>query len=180
PRIFRDSPWNGSHQPAPLDPEELLDLLAEDLLEEPDIERALNRLMARGGQRPSGDRLQGLRDLIEQLRARRQEQLNRYNLDSPMDDIGEKLRDIVEQERAGIERRLEEARALEPPAKMKKWLQVLAARKRQSLDTLPAAPAGMMKQLLDYEFMDPEAREAFDRLVNELRQKVMGSYFQGL
>src|SRR5437588_3092489 len=141
---FRYSRWDGSQQIAPLEPEELLDLLAEDLLEEPDLERALNRLMARGGQRSSGDRLQGLRDLMEQLRSRRQEQLNRYNLDSPMDDIGEKLRDIVAQERQGIDRRVEDAAASDAPDDMKKLLEGLADRKRQSLDNLPPDPAGMM------------------------------------
>jgi uncharacterized protein with von Willebrand factor type A (vWA) domain len=38
----------------------------------------------------------------------------------------------------------------------------------------------MLQQLMDYEFMDQGAREAFDNLVNDLRQKMLGNYFQGL
>ena len=177
---YRYSAWDGTQEIEPLDPEELLDLLADDLLEEPDLRRALDRLMMRGGQRPSGDRLQGLRDLIEQLRQKRQEQLNRFNLDSSMDNLGEQLRDIVQQERAGIDRRQDEAAGSDAPQEMRDLMKQVADRKRQSLDALPEDAAGMLKQLMDYEFMDEGAREAFDKLVNDLRQQMMGNMFQGL
>src|SRR3990170_3838524 len=112
---YRYSEWDGTQEIAPLDAEEVLDLLADDLLEDGDLRAALDRLMSRGARRPDGDRLQGLRDLIEKLRARRQEQLNRYNLDSSVSGIAEKLKDIVQQEREGLERRLQDAAASDAP-----------------------------------------------------------------
>ena len=177
---YRYSRWDGTQQIQPLDADELLDMLSDDLLEDGDLRRALERLMARGGQRPEGERLQGLRDLLEQLRQRRQEQLSRYNIDSPLDQIDEKLRDIVEAEREGIERRLQERSQSGAPQEMQDMLRQIADRKRQALDALPPDAGGMMQQLMDYEFMDEEARAAFDELVNDLRQKMLGSYFKGM
>ena len=74
---FRYTQWDGSQEIDPLDPDELLDLLADDLLDEASLRQALDRLMMRGGMRQGGNRLQGLRDLLDRLRAQRDEQLVR-------------------------------------------------------------------------------------------------------
>lgn len=177
---YRYTEWDGTQEISPLDPEELLDLLTNDLLEDADLHRALDKLMLQGGQRENGDRLQGLRDLLERLRQRRQEQLNRFNLDSSIADLAERLRDIVEQERAGLQRRLDEADGSDAPQEMRDLLQQVIDRKRQALDSLPEDAAGTLKQLMDYEFMDEGARSDFASLVNELRQKMLGSQFQNL
>lgn len=179
--FYRYSEWDGTQLIPPLDAEEALDLIADDLLAESDLRRALERLTMRGAQRQNGDRLQGLRDLIDQLRKRRQEQLQRYNMDSAMDNITEKLKDIVDQERRGIEKRLDEASQQEDvPQEMRDMLKQVTDRKQQALDALPDDAGGMMRQLMDYEFMDPDARQAFDDLVQELRQKMLGNMFQGM
>jgi uncharacterized protein with von Willebrand factor type A (vWA) domain len=178
---YRYTEWDGTQEIPPLDAEELLDLLTDDLLQDADLRAAMERLMMRGGRRDQNDRLQGLRDLLERLRQRRQEQLNHYNLDSSMDDIAEKLRDIVQQEREGLERRLQDSANSKAPPDMQKLLEQVIERKQRSLDNLPQDNAGdMLKQLMDYEFMDDGARQAFDDLVNELRQKMLSQYFQGL
>ena len=54
--------------------------------------------------------MQGMRDMLERLRSRRQERLEQYNLDSVMDDLKERLDKVVDTERQGIDHRLEEAR----------------------------------------------------------------------
>ena len=177
---YRYSPWDGTQQINPLDPDELLEMLADDLFEDADLRRALERMMMRGGTRPDGDRMNGLRDLLEQLRQRRQEQLNRHNLDSPLGDIAEKLQDIVRQEREGIEKRLQDASQSGAPQEMQDLLKQVADRKKNALDALPESTSGMLQQLMDYEFMDEDARQAFNDLVGELRQKMLGNYFQGL
>ena len=38
-----------------------------------------------------GERMQGMRDMLERLRSRRQDRLEQYNLDSVMDDLKERL-----------------------------------------------------------------------------------------
>ncbi len=178
---FRYSGWDGSQQIDPLQPDELLDLLANDLLDDGDLRRAMERLLQRGGMRPDGDRLQGIRDLMEQLRNRRQEQLDRYRLDSFMEDIEQRLDDIVNLERAGIDRRLDDA-ADDPEGtpELQELLRQMAHRKLEALDALPRGAAGMVEKLMDYEFMDDQARDDFKELVNDLRQKMLGDYFQNM
>ena len=55
------------------------------------------------------------------------------------------------------------------------------ARQRENrLDALPPNAAGRINGLRDYEFMDDEARDAFNALTDELRQQMLQTYFQGL
>ena len=67
-------------------------------------------------------RLMGLREMLERMRNRRQEQLNRYNMASGvMDDLRQKLEEIKNLEREGIQHRLDEpgaesASANQPPS----------------------------------------------------------------
>lgn len=178
---FRYSGWDGSQQIDPLQPDELLDLLANDLLDDGDLRRAMDRLLQRGGMRQDGDRLQGLRDLMERLRNQRQDQLDRYRLDSFMEDIEQRLHDIVDREREGIERRMEEAASdTEAPENLQELMRQMAQRKLDTLDQLPPGTAGMVEKLMDYEFMDESAREDFNNLVNDLRQQMLGDHFQNM
>ena len=85
--VFRYSQWNGTQTIPSLDPEELLDLLGRDLLEDGDLRRALERLLMRGANRSDRSRMPGMRDLLERLRQRREEQLSRYNLGSMLDGL---------------------------------------------------------------------------------------------
>ena len=67
------------------------------------------RLFQRGAQNPDGARLPGLQDLLKQLRRQRQQQLDRYDLSSALEDIKQKLDEILKTEREGIERRVADA-----------------------------------------------------------------------
>jgi uncharacterized protein with von Willebrand factor type A (vWA) domain len=177
--LFRYSEWDGTQSIPPLDPDDLLDLLSQDLLEDGDLRRALERLLMRGARRGQDGRPQGMRDLLERLRQRREEQLGQYDLGSFMDEINERLQDIVDQEREGIER-LKEQAATNPDAdpSMREMAQQLYQRKQEAIDTLPQDTAGRLQRLMDYEFMDAQAREDFQALVDELRQKMLGDQFR--
>lgn len=107
---YRYSRWDGTQEVSPFDPEEIIDSISDDLLSEGDLRSALNRILQRGFQRRTGDRAMGLQQLLERLRARRQQQLDRYNLGSVIDQIKEKLDEVLRTEREGIQRRLDEAR----------------------------------------------------------------------
>ena len=115
--LYRYSHWDGSQSLPPFDADDVLEALSDDILAEGDIRRALQRLMQRGMRGTRGGDVPGLRRIVEQLRARRAEELSRANLDGMLDGVGERLERIVEQERAGIERRVHEAeqRALDAP-----------------------------------------------------------------
>src|SRR5919109_395017 len=107
--LYRYSRWDGSQQLPPFDADDVLDAMADDVLADGDIRRALQRLMQRGMRGMRGGDVPGLRRIVDRLRERRQAELERANLDGVLDDIAERLDRIVEQERAGIEQRLRDA-----------------------------------------------------------------------
>ena len=183
-REYRYSFWDGTQEPFDLHPDEVMDELADDLFNDSSVMRALQRLMQRGMTNQAGQRTKGIRDLLEQLKQRRRQEMERYDLGSVLNDIKERLQEIVDTEREGIDRRLQEARqrvAQDPSqASLLQTVQNLADRRRDTLDQLPDDPAGQIKQLSDYDFMDAEARQKFQELMDELKQKMMEQYFKDM
>ena len=187
---IRYSRWDGSQQLPAFDADDVLDALSEDILAEGDVRRALQRLMQRGLRGTRGGDIPGLRRIMEQLRARRQAELEAANLDGVLDDLNRRLGEILDQERAGIERRVNEAeqRALDAApgvdqdrARLAERVMRRTARQREyRLDALPPTLGGRMHGLRDYEFMDDAARDAYSQLTDELRQQMLETYFQGL
>ncbi|HWO73386.1 MAG TPA: VWA domain-containing protein [Dehalococcoidia bacterium] len=177
---FRYSAWDGTQSIDPLDPDELLDLLSQDLLEDGDLRRALERLLMRGAGRRDMRRM-GVRDLLEQLRQRREQSLGRYDLGSLLEDINHRLEEIVEKERQGIERlRASAADDASADQSMRDMVEQMTRRKLEALDQLPSDMAGRLQKLMDYEFMDPGAREDFQELLNELRRQMLGEQFENM
>ncbi|MBI4299820.1 MAG: VWA domain-containing protein, partial [Chloroflexi bacterium] len=109
--VYRYRRWDGTQELLGLHPDELMNEISDDLMSHGDLARALQRLMQRGLNRPNGSRMQGIQDMMQQLRNRRQQTLDNYNLGSVFDQINEKLDDIIRTERGGIEQRLQDAQA---------------------------------------------------------------------
>src|SRR6266567_6373324 len=102
PNSFNYSSWDGSQHVLDLDAEALLDAMSDDLLEEGDLLRALQRLFRQGAQNQNGQQMPGLQDLLQQLRQRRQQQLQHSNLNDTLKDVREKLQEI---EKTGVRSR---------------------------------------------------------------------------
>jgi uncharacterized protein with von Willebrand factor type A (vWA) domain len=66
------------------------------------------------------------------------------------------------------------------PSALRRALEQIAQRKKEFLDNLPPDPAGQIKSLSEYDFMDDRAREEFEQLKQMLQQQVMNQYFQGM
>lgn len=66
------------------------------------------------------------------------------------------------------------------PEQKRRMLEMIAKRKQDFLDQLPADIPGQIKQLTDYDFMDAEAREKFQELLASLQQQMMQQFFQGM
>jgi uncharacterized protein with von Willebrand factor type A (vWA) domain len=160
--LYRYSRWDGS-QKLDLDPDEVLSAMADDLLADGDPWRALRRLMQQGARMPGGQRMPGLRDLLDRLRKQRQERLNRYDLGSSLEDIKKKLEEIVQTERQGIRDKTPEGRE--------------RTQRQHKLDAIPPDPAGRLRELQNYDFVSPEARQKFDELLASLRQQMMQPMF---
>jgi uncharacterized protein with von Willebrand factor type A (vWA) domain len=163
--LYRYSRWDGS-QKIDLDADELLSAMADDLLADGDPWRALRRLMQQGARMPEGQRMPGLKDLLDRLRKQRQQRLNRYDLGSSLEDIKKKLEEVVQTEREGIQQRTPEGRERQ--------------QREEKLDAIPPDPAGRLRDLQDYEFVSPEARQKFEDLLASLRQQMMQPMFSSM
>ena len=160
--LYRYSSWDGT-QKIDLDADDLLNAMADDLLHDGDPWRAMRRLMQQGARKPEGGRMPGLKDLLERLRRQKQERMQRYDLGSSLDDIKKKLEDVVKTEREGMKQRMPEAKD--------------RASREQTLNALPPDPAGQLRELQKYDFVDPEAKRKFEELLNSLRKQMMEPMF---
>ncbi len=242
-RFYRNrygySRWDGTQRIEGLDADDILSALADDYMEDGNLQQALKRMMQEGVRSEDGRQTMGLRELMERMRNMRNEQLNRYNMASGvMDDLREKLEEIKGLEREGIQRRLDDKQtepsqstqssqpsqpsqpsdqqqspgqqqgANQPqrggeqqsqqgasdsqqgqsgegnddltPEQKRKMLEMIAKRKQDYLDKLPKDIPGQIKGLSEYDFMDDQAREKFQELLDSLQQQMMQQFFQGM
>src|ERR1700694_5602811 len=107
---FQYSRWDGSQVGFDFDAEDVLSEITDDLLYHGDLNQALRRMLQQGFRDRQGERVAGMRELLERLRRRRKDELERYDLGGVYDDIAERLRDVIDTERTGIEQLREEAR----------------------------------------------------------------------
>jgi len=163
--LYRYSRWDGT-QKIDLDADQLLSAMADDLLSDGDPWRALRRLMQQGARTPEGQRMPGLKDLLDKLRRQKQQRLDRYDLGSSLEDIKKKLEEVVQTERQGIKDKVPEGAP--------------RAQREQKLDAIPPDPAGRLRDLQQYDFVSPEAKQKFDELLVSLRQQMMQPMFNSL
>ena len=180
-RSYKYSQWDGSQRIFELDADQLMDLLSDDILKDGDVRQALRDLMRKGLQDRDGQQMPGLRDLMEQLKNQRRQQLQQHNMESVVDDLKERMDEIIQLERDGIKRRLEEASAQveadgsEDKSQKESLLELLKNRADNNLEKLDALPdglAGQLKELMEYDFMDPEAQEKFQELLDALKSQM--------
>jgi uncharacterized protein with von Willebrand factor type A (vWA) domain len=178
-RAARYSRWDGSQQLPDLDADEILDALAGDVMAEGDLAEALRRLMERGWRSddPTRPDMPGLQELMDRLVRRREELRERYELGDVLGDIRRELSEIVDVERAGIQRRLD---APAPNEELGNLVSDVAAGRLERLDALPPDVGERISQLRDYDFLEPEARERFDELVERLGQQVLDQFVAGM
>ena len=183
PWLFSYSQWDGKQTPA-LDADDLLAAMADDVLADGDPWRALQRLMQHGLPPGEGQRRRGLQDVLKELRKRRQERLDRFDLGSSLDDIKKKLEDVIKTEREGIDRRVNEAREGTQQGKVPREtldrFEKAVARNKEALDSLPKDPAGQLRDLQQYDFVDPEAKKKFEELLQSLRDQMLKPFMQGM
>jgi uncharacterized protein with von Willebrand factor type A (vWA) domain len=173
---FQYSKWDGTQVGFEFDADDVFAELTDELLFHGDLNQALQRLLQRGFKDRNGERVAGMREMLERLRERRREMLDRHDLGGPYEDIAERLREIVGQERAGIDALVEEAQA-SGDQRRAEITEEVATERRMALDLLPPDLAGQVQALQEYEWTSSEAREAFDELLERLREQVMQSYF---
>jgi uncharacterized protein with von Willebrand factor type A (vWA) domain len=181
-RRARYSRWDGTQRLPDLEADEILKAISDDLMSEGDLAEALRRLMERGWRSgdPTRPDMAGLQDLMERLARRREELRDRYDLGDVLGDIRRELEEIVADERAGVERRLQNAARDAPDAGTAKVAQDLAARRLDRLDALPQDVGERIRDLREYDFLEPDARQRFDELVETLSKQVLDQFVSGM
>jgi uncharacterized protein with von Willebrand factor type A (vWA) domain len=159
---FRYSRWDGTQDPLGPDVStaDLLDEMSGELLSGMGADEALSRLIRQGMR----GRFSGLDALRARLREARRREQERLDLEGPLAEVRDRLAEIVEDERRALSFRAEDDARL----------------REQFLDSLPADPAGQLRELRDYRFVDQEAQRKFDQLMEWLKEQILGSYFRNL
>src|SRR6266571_4406162 len=173
---FHYSRWDGTQVGFDFDADDVLAEITDDLLYHGDLNQALRRMLQQGFRDRQGDRVAGMRELLERLRRRRKDELERYDLGGVYDDIAERLREVIDMERSGIDRLQDEARQ-SGDERRRQITEEVAGERRMQLDLLPPDLAGQVQALQQYDWTSSEAREKFDELMDQLRQQLMQSYF---
>ncbi|MBC8363635.1 MAG: hypothetical protein H8E59_01370 [Actinobacteria bacterium] len=163
-RRFTYSRWDGTQTGPDLDADALLRAMGDELIEHGDPNDALRRILQDGFE-VDGERLQGLREMLERLRQQRQEMLEANDLGGVYDEIRDALGEVMETERGSLQ-------ALE--AADDDVVAESAQRRRQDLDLIEHENlAGQVRGLTDYDFTSAEAAEHFEELLEELRKQLM-------
>lgn len=178
-RTVRYSRWDGSQVGFELDADDIFSEITDDLLYHGDLNAALRRMMQSGFKDQNGERIQGIREMLEKLRRKRRDELERYDLGGVYDDIAQELRDVVDMERGSLDELAAEAReAGEAGDQRRQEITEQVVQERQmQLDMLSPDLAGQVRDLQNYEFTSSEARERFEELLDQLRQQLAQSYF---
>lgn len=192
---YRYSAWDGSQESFHPAPEDILDSLAEHLLQGGDLQKALRMLMQRGLMNHQGHKMRGLQDILNRLRSLKEQQLRQYDPNSVISDLRRQLDDIVRRERQTLKTQLEatrkradhvstagadDAQQLANETRAIQEMEELVAERRAVLDQLPPQVGETIRRLQQYDFVDRQAREDFQALVQALQQQALQRLFDGM
>jgi uncharacterized protein with von Willebrand factor type A (vWA) domain len=169
---FTYSRWDGTQRGFDLDADLLFDQLTDELLYHGDVNAALRRMLQQGMTGPDGERLQGLRELLDKLRQERRQRLEQHDLGGVYDEISKALDDIVDEERHAIDSSVRHAETSGDERRADTARDAAAMRNMQ-LDMMPHDLAGKVRELTSYDFESAEAQQRFEQLMDQLREQLM-------
>lgn len=169
---FKYSRWDGTQTGFEFDADAAFDDLTDDLLYHGDVNAALRRMMQDGLRDQNGERMQGLREVLERLRQERQERLENSDLGGVYDEVKAALDDIIDEERHAIENSERDAMNSGDDRRAEN-AQAAAEERNMRLDLMPDDLAGKMRELDAYDFESAEARQRFEELKDKLREQMM-------
>jgi len=169
---FQYSRWDGTQTGFEFDADAAFDELTDELLYHGDVNAALRKMMQDGMRDRDGNQLQGLRELLEQLREERQNRLDQHDLGGVYDEINDELNDLIDEERHAIENALNDALRSGDERRAEN-AQNAAMERNMRLDLMPDDLAGKVRELDSYNFESKEAKQRFDQLMEKLKEQLM-------
>ncbi len=152
------SRWDGTQAyDDEIEDSDLVDEISDDILSGIGPERALQRLMRRG----IPGRVRGLDELSRRMAEARRRWAEKTNTNASVSQYSDRLKAILDQEKAALAADRSDGARL----------------RETQLDLLPTSPAGAIRQLMSYEFVDPRAQEAFNDLVEDIRRELLQAQF---
>ena len=169
---FTYSRWDGTQSGFSMEADEVLGELTDDLLFHGDINAALRRMMREGMQDADGNRIEGLREMMDKIRQRKKELEESGDLGGVYSEIADALRDIIDEERHAVENSVRDAESSGDERRAQNARD--AAMERQfRLDMMPDDLAGLVRELQSYDFESKEAEQRFEEMLDKLRQQMM-------
>jgi uncharacterized protein with von Willebrand factor type A (vWA) domain len=169
---FTYSRWDGTQSGFSMEADEVLAELTDDLLFHGDINAALRRMMREGMQDADGNRIEGLREMMDKIRQRKKEIEESGDLGGVYSEIADALRDIIDEERHAVENSVRDAESSGDERRAQNARD--AAMERQfRLDMMPDDLAGLVRELQSYDFESKEAEQRFEEMLDKLRQQMM-------
>ncbi len=169
---FQYSRWDGTQTGFEFDADAAFDELTDELLYHGDVNAALRKMMQDGMRDRDGNQLQGLRELLEQLREERQNRLDQHDLGGVYDEINDELNDLIDEERHAIENALRDAQNSGDERRAEN-AQNAAMERNMRLDLMPDDLAGKVRELDSYNFESKESKQRFDELMEKLKEQLM-------
>lgn len=160
-RRYRYGAWDGGADPLapPYDVRAAVDAVGEEVLAGGSLREALRDLLRRG---PEGGR--GLDELFERARRMRREAMRRGDLDGTVTRAQALLDQALAAEREELSTRDDEDSAFA----------------QARLDSLPQSTARAVQELADYDWASEEAKQAYQQILDELREDVLQQRFAGM
>ena len=174
---FQYSRWDGTQQGFDLDADSLLSEIADELIHHGDPNAALRRIMQQGMRDRNGRNIEGVRETLERLRAKRDEIRERGNVGHEFDDVASELNDIVDEERLAVDQ-AERAANDSGDTRRAEVARESALERRLRLDLLPDDLSRKIEELTHYDFQSPDAQQRFEQLTERLRERLSQRQFE--
>jgi uncharacterized protein with von Willebrand factor type A (vWA) domain len=161
PEGWSYGPWHEGPDPLapPVDLRDALDELGRDVMAGSSPRSALEELLRRGTRNT-----QGLDDLTRRLWERRREIQSRHNLEGTLRDVQRLLDEALEAERHDL---------FPNPSDDARF-------REAQLDALPSGTAAAVRELAEYDWQSPQAREKYEQIRELLGKELLGSRFEGM
>ncbi|NNN18933.1 MAG: hypothetical protein HKL84_03670 [Acidimicrobiaceae bacterium] len=170
--------WDGTQTPIGPDGEELFDEIRDSLLYHGDVAAALKKLMSDGFKDSDGKRTGGIKDMVRRLAERRREILSQHDPSGMVQEISDALDQIILTETEAINSNISEIGDRSDTASQQSWDRLNS--KGLELSTMPSNPASRIRGLKNYEFESPEAKQAFEELLERISQELLDNFFHSM